>query len=159
MPSGRDRPFFPAGNPRPTFTLVCGSSMYSPFALDVSLFAAVFTTIWRWPHANRSVHILIRPPLPNQRSESYIARSASSKLRSSKNLTLAVSSSQLLIQPLSLSSTASANNPAPGGAAVFCFAGAPLSGLGSSHFAGTLQESRPWHLGAVSHSRPPGGVP
>jgi hypothetical protein len=22
-----------------------------------------------------------------------------------------------------------------------------------------LQESRPWHLGAVSHSRPPGGVP
>lgn len=38
----------------------CGSSMYSPFALVVPLFAAVFTTIWR--HANRSVHILIRPP-------------------------------------------------------------------------------------------------
>ena len=25
--------------------------------------------------------------------------------------------------------------------------------------AGTLQESRPWHLGAASRSRPPGGVP
>ena len=32
-------------------------------------------------------------------------------------------------------------------------------GLGSSRFAGTLQESRPWHLGAASRSRPSGGVP
>jgi hypothetical protein len=32
-------------------------------------------------------------------------------------------------------------------------------GFGSSRFAGTLQESRPWHLGAASRSRPPGGVP
>ena len=89
MPCG-GQPFFPAGNPRPTLTVVCDSSMYSPFALDVPLFAAVFTTIWR--HANRSVHILIRPPLPNQRSESYIACSASSKLRPPENLTSAVSS-------------------------------------------------------------------
>src|SRR4029077_15606779 len=33
------------------------------------------------------------------------------------------------------------------------------TGFGSSRFAGTLQESRPWHLGAASRSRPPGGVP
>ena len=33
------------------------------------------------------------------------------------------------------------------------------AGFGSSRFAGTLQESRPWHLGAASRSRPPGGVP
>jgi hypothetical protein len=33
------------------------------------------------------------------------------------------------------------------------------TGFGSSHFAGTLQESRPWHLGAALRSRPPGGVP
>ena len=33
------------------------------------------------------------------------------------------------------------------------------SGFGSSRIAGTLQESRPWHLGAASRSRPPGGVP
>ena len=32
-------------------------------------------------------------------------------------------------------------------------------GLGSSRFAGALQESRPWHLGAASRSRPSGGVP
>jgi len=33
------------------------------------------------------------------------------------------------------------------------------TGSCSSHFAGPLQESRPWHLGAASRSRPPGGVP
>lgn len=49
---------------------------------DVPLSAAAFTTTWR--HMNRSVHILVRPPLPNQHSESYIARSASSKLRPPK---------------------------------------------------------------------------
>jgi len=60
----------------------CGSSMYSPFALDVPLFAAVLTTIWR--HANQTVHILIRPRLANQRSETYVARSVSSQLRPPK---------------------------------------------------------------------------
>src|SRR4029077_9003101 len=44
-------------------------------------------------------------------------------------------------QPLSLSSTASANKPAPGGTAVFCFAGAPLRGLGSSRFAGPSKKA------------------
>src|SRR5204862_346014 len=33
------------------------------------------------------------------------------------------------------------------------------TGFGSSRSAGTRQESRPWHLGAASRSRPPGGVP
>jgi len=86
-----DQPFLPTGYPRLTLTRVRCSFTYSPFAFDVPLFAAVFTTTRR--HANQSVHILIRPPLPNQRSESHLARSASSKLRPPKNLTSAVSSS------------------------------------------------------------------
>ena len=62
-------------------------------------------------------------------------------------------------QPLSLSSTANANKPAPGGTAVFCFTGAPPLGSWFLPLRRLRQESRSWHLGAVSRSRPPGGAP
>lgn len=134
------------------------SFTYGLFPPDVPLFAAVFTTTRR---ATRIIVFTSQSRLPFQVSmaRSQTVRPVSSQLRSPRNATSTVLSSVPLFQPLSLSSTASANNPAPGGAAVFCFAGASLRDLGSSRFAGTLQESRPWHLGAVSNSRPPGGVP
>src|SRR6266404_2954005 len=101
--------------------------MYSPFALDVPLCAAVFTTIWR--HANPEPS-RTESPLPFQVSVAGNLDRAFRMLLTSltQNLISTLLSSVPLFEPLSLSSTASANNPAPGGAAVFCFAGTPLRG-------------------------------
>jgi hypothetical protein len=104
------------------------SFTYGLFPPDVPLFAAVFTTTRR---ATRIIVFTSQSRLPFQvsRARSQTVRPVSSQLRSPRNATSTVLSSVPLFQPLSLSSTASANKPAPGGAAVFCFARAPYGVL------------------------------
>src|SRR5579859_6857353 len=78
----------------------------------------------------RIIVITYRPPaLPNRHRENSNGSFRVVSTSVTKNPTSTVLSSVHLFQPLSLSSTASANNPAPGGAAVFCFAGAPYEVL------------------------------
>jgi hypothetical protein len=106
---------------------VCAAALkYLQFVRGLPIVAGVFTTTQR--HANHSLQVPIPLPFQVGMARTQTARSVSSQLRRPKSHLNAVVFFTLF-QPLSLSRTASANNPAPGGAAVFCFAGAPYEVL------------------------------